>query len=93
MWMKEAGEQSRGASPTEGYGGTREHAWPAMWVVRRLWSHRHKRWRNAGWRDLPTAKLYGEMGLVNLISLIPSLAPRRRGALVKAGCGKIARPV
>ena len=63
------------------------------WVVRRLWSHRHKRWRNAGWRDLPTATLYGEMGLVNLISLIPSLATRRRGAFVKAGCGKTARPV
>jgi RNA-directed DNA polymerase len=63
------------------------------WVVRRLWSHRHKRWRNAGWRDLPTAKLYGEMGLVNLISLIPSLATRRKGAFVKAGCRKTARPV
>jgi RNA-directed DNA polymerase len=63
------------------------------WVVRRLWSHRHKRWRNAGWRDLPTPTLYGEMGLVNLISLIPSLATRRRGAFVKAGCGKTARPV
>ena len=37
--------------------------------------------------------LYGEMELVNLISLIPSLATRRRGAFVKAGCGKTARPV
>ena len=63
------------------------------WVVRRIWSHRHKRWRNAGWRDLPTATLYGEMELVNLISLIPSIATRRSGALVKAGCGKTARPV
>jgi len=63
------------------------------WVVRRIWSHRHKRWRCAGWKDLPTKKLYGEMGLVNLISLIPSLGPRPRRAFVKAGCGKTARPV
>jgi group II intron reverse transcriptase/maturase len=63
------------------------------WVVRRIWSHRHKRWRCAGWKDLPTKKLYGEMGLVNLISLIPSLGPRPRRTFVKAGCGKTACPV
>lgn len=44
------------------------------WIVRRIWSHRFKRWRCCGWKELPPAKLYGEMGLVNLISLIPSLA-------------------
>ena len=44
------------------------------WIVRRIWSHRYKRWRCQGWKTLPTPKLYGEMGLVNLISLIPSLA-------------------
>lgn len=44
------------------------------WIVRRIWSHRYKRWRCNGWKTLPTSKLYGEMGLVNLISLIPSLA-------------------
>jgi RNA-directed DNA polymerase len=44
------------------------------WIVRRLWSHRYKRWRCRGWKTLPTSTLYGEMGLVNLISLIPSLA-------------------
>jgi RNA-directed DNA polymerase len=44
------------------------------WIVRRIWSHRYKRWRCRGWKTLPTSKLYGEMGLVNLISLIPSLA-------------------
>ena len=43
------------------------------WIVRRLWSHRHKRWRNAGWQRLPERKLIGEYGLVRLISLIPSL--------------------
>ncbi len=48
------------------------------WIVRRLWSHRHKRWRCAGWRTLPRAKLYGEFGLVNLVGLIPSLKPLRR---------------
>ena len=43
------------------------------WIVRRLWSHRHKRWRNAGWKRLPERKLIDEYGLVRLISLIPSL--------------------
>lgn len=46
------------------------------WIVRRILSHKCKRWRNSGWRILPSAKLYGEMKLVNLISLIPSLATR-----------------
>lgn len=62
------------------------------WIVRRIWSHRFKRWRCAGWKRLPTAKLYSELGLINLVSLIPSLAPQRC-AFVKAGCGKTARPV
>jgi group II intron reverse transcriptase/maturase len=48
------------------------------WVVRRIWSHRHKRWRCQGWKTLPEAKLYGEYGLVNLIDLIPSLNFHRR---------------
>jgi len=43
------------------------------WIVRRIWSHRCKRWRNAGWRTLPDSKLYGDYKLVNLISLIPSI--------------------
>lgn len=47
------------------------------WVVRRIWSHRFKRWRCCGWKRLPATKLYGELGLVNLIGLIPSLASRR----------------
>ena len=47
------------------------------WVVQRIWSHRFKRWRNGGWKQLPEATLYGEYGLVNLIGLIPSIAPRR----------------
>lgn len=48
------------------------------WIVRRLWSHRFKRWRCRGWKFLPDACLRGEMGLVSLISLIPSLAFRWR---------------
>jgi RNA-directed DNA polymerase len=48
------------------------------WVVRRIRSHRCKRWRNGGWRQLPEAKLYGEYGLVNLVQLIPSIASRKR---------------
>lgn len=47
------------------------------WIVRRIWSHRHKRWRCAGWKSLPEKVLYGELGLVSLTSLIPSLASRR----------------
>ena len=39
-----------------------------------IWSHRGKRWRNCGWKQLPETKLYGEYGLVNLVGLIPSLA-------------------
>jgi group II intron reverse transcriptase/maturase len=47
------------------------------WIMHRIWSHRHKRWRNTGWKELPESRLYGEMGLVNLIALIPSLASAR----------------
>ena len=46
------------------------------WIVRRIWSHRFKRWRNAGWKRLPQCQLYEELGLVKLIALIPSLNPR-----------------
>jgi RNA-directed DNA polymerase len=48
------------------------------WIVRRIWSHRYKRWRCCGWRTLPEAQLYGEYGLVNLVGLIPSI-PSRHG--------------
>jgi len=47
------------------------------WIVRRIRSHRFKRWRNGGWRQLPETKLYGEYGLVNLTQLIPTIAPRK----------------
>ena len=30
------------------------------WIVRRIRSHRCKRWRNGGWRQLPETILYGE---------------------------------
>jgi group II intron reverse transcriptase/maturase len=46
------------------------------WIVRRIWSHRFKRWRCAGWKTLPTSRLRGELGLVGLVTLIPSLEPR-----------------
>lgn len=62
------------------------------WIVRRLWSHRYKRWRCRGWKTLPSKKLYTEMGLANLVQKIPSIAARRGRSLVKAGCGKSARP-
>jgi group II intron reverse transcriptase/maturase len=63
------------------------------WIVRRIWSHKYKRWRCCGWKKLPSAKLYGELKLVNLVALIPSLGLRKQRASVKAGCGKTARPV
>jgi len=62
------------------------------WIVRRIWSHRCKRWRNCGWKTLPESKLYKELKLVNLTSLIPSIASAK-ASLEKAGCGKSARPV
>ena len=46
------------------------------WIVRRIWSHRFRRWRNGGWKELPTAELYREYGLVNLVGLIPSIVSR-----------------
>jgi RNA-directed DNA polymerase len=42
-----------------------------------IWSHRYKRWRTCGWKQLPETTLYGEYGLVNLVGLIPSLAPQK----------------
>jgi RNA-directed DNA polymerase len=43
------------------------------WIIRRLWSHRAKRWRNAAWKEYPTKRLRTEFKLVSLVSLIPSL--------------------
>ena len=45
------------------------------WIIQRIWSHRTKRRRNTGWKRLPEKRLYGELGLVKLIHLIPSLQP------------------
>ena len=50
------------------------------WIVRRIWSQRYKRWRCCGWKTLPTRRLYGELKLVNLIDLIPSIASRKAGS-------------
>ena len=47
------------------------------WIRRRIWSHRYKHWRNAGWIQLPLPKLYGDYGLVRLLDLIPSLSSQR----------------
>ena len=48
------------------------------WIVRRIWSHRFKRWRRGGWLQLPETQLYGEYGLVHLVQLIPSIASRKK---------------
>jgi RNA-directed DNA polymerase len=47
------------------------------WILRRIWSHRFRRWRNPGWKQLPAATLHGEYKLVRLLYLIPSLASWR----------------
>jgi len=46
------------------------------WILRRLWSQRFKRWRCRGWQRLPERHLYGALGLVRLIALIPSIRLR-----------------
>jgi group II intron reverse transcriptase/maturase len=46
------------------------------WIVQRIWSQRFKRWRCQGWKQLPERHLYGELGLVRLIALIPSIRLR-----------------
>ena len=46
--------------------------------------------------DLPDRRLYGELGLVNLLQLIPSmreLLPPEGANPVRAACGKTARAV
>ena len=48
------------------------------WIVRRIWSHRCKRWRNRGWKQLPWAALYSQYELVSLVGLIPSRASHQR---------------
>lgn len=45
------------------------------WIIRRIWSHRFKHWRNAGWKILPEFILYSKYRLVSLLSLIPDLNP------------------
>ena len=47
------------------------------WIIRRIWSHRHKRWRCEGWKELSAKRLYSEFGLVNLVQLIPSIGPHK----------------
>jgi RNA-directed DNA polymerase len=47
------------------------------WITCRIWSHRYKHWRNAGWKRLPRRVLCGEYELVNLVGLIPSLTSRK----------------
>ena len=52
--------------------------------MRRIWSHPFKRWRKCGWQVLAECGLYGEYGLVNLISLIPSI--HLSGARLRGSC-------
>jgi RNA-directed DNA polymerase len=46
------------------------------WILHRIWSQRFKRWRCRGWKRLPERHLYGELGLVRLIAMIPSIRLR-----------------
>jgi group II intron reverse transcriptase/maturase len=47
------------------------------WIERRIWSHRYGRWRNHGWRQYPTRRLRGELGLQSLVATIPSIERKR----------------
>jgi hypothetical protein len=62
------------------------------WIVRRLWSHRCKRWRCEGWKQLPQTMLYGELGLVSLCNYTFWHVPVER-LFLKAACGRSARAV
>jgi len=46
------------------------------WIIRRIWAHQKKRWRNMGWKEYPESLLYDRYGLVNLIRLIPDIGQR-----------------
>jgi len=46
------------------------------WILRRIWAHQKKRWRNTGWKAYPEKVLYERYGLVNLIRLIPDIGQR-----------------
>jgi len=48
------------------------------WIVRRIWSHQFRHWMNCGWKTLPNSRLYGEYGLVNLVSLMPLMASQKK---------------
>ncbi len=43
------------------------------WIVRRIWSHRYKKWRCCGWETLPEKRLRSELRLISLVGLIPSI--------------------
>lgn len=47
------------------------------WIVRRILSHRYKRWRNTGWKTYPTRRLREELGLQGLVAMIPSIERMR----------------
>lgn len=47
------------------------------WIARRIWSHRYRRWRNTGWKQYPTRRLRGELGLQSLVAMIPSIERTR----------------
>jgi group II intron reverse transcriptase/maturase len=47
------------------------------WIIRRIWAHKFKKWRCAGWKTLD-AKTLRIAGLVGLTSLIPSLNAKKK---------------
>jgi hypothetical protein len=42
------------------------------WIVQRIWSHRRKRWRNTGWKELPETNPIRRDGTCGLIPSIAS---------------------
>jgi group II intron reverse transcriptase/maturase len=63
------------------------------WIIRRLWSHHYKRWRNSGWKKYPAHELYAKYGLVNMVRMIPGIQERGESVCGKAECGRTARSV
>ena len=62
------------------------------WIIRRPWSRRTKRWRNAAWRKYPTKRLRTEFK-AGQPRLAHTSAADRESSFMKAGYGKTVRPV
>src|SRR2546426_2192297 len=58
------------------------------WIVRRIWSHRFKRWRNGGLEQMRKGTLYGGDEVFELVGVIPFFPLFCVAALLKMYTGK-----